>query len=620
MPNENREIIGKTKSVRELLHGIKYSIDYYQREYRWEEKHIVELVNDLTGCFLEDYEEHHLRPQVASYRCYFLGSIIISQRNGENYIIDGQQRLTSLTLLLIYLNNLQKNTKDIVEITNLIFSKKFGTTSFNISVDDRTKCMNAIYNDMEYDENELTESVQNILTRYDDIKNTFPDELKENALSYFIDWLIEKVHLVEIVAFKDEDAYTIFETMNDRGLSLTPTEMLKGYLLANIEDLTKKNHCNELWRKRIEKLKHINKEEDADFIKSWLRSRYARKIRERKKGAKAEDFDKIGTEFHRWTRDNEDFLGLKEQKDFIRFIEEDFCFYSKWYEIICKASRKLTDGLEHIFYNTQIGFTQQHQVLLAPVKKDDTDDIILKKLQAVGVYLDIFLNRRMWNYRNNGYSALSYTIFQLMLSIRNKSLPELIDVLYKRLGKETETFVNSREPFHLHGMNRKHIKHILARMTDYLEKKSGLNSDYKNYVTLRGKNRYEVEHIWANHPERHKDEFGHSNEFDVHRNLIGGLLLLPKQFNASYGDLTYKKKLKHYFGQNILAKSLHPEAYEHNPGFKRFVAESGLNFKPYEEFKKDDLSERQRLYEELAETVWNPELLKGCEAIEDDSK
>ena len=65
-PNENREIIGKTKSVRELLHGIKYSIDYYQREFRWQEKHIVELVNDLSGRFLEDYEEHHIRPQVAS--------------------------------------------------------------------------------------------------------------------------------------------------------------------------------------------------------------------------------------------------------------------------------------------------------------------------------------------------------------------------------------------------------------------------------------------------------------------------------------------------------------------------------------------------------------------------
>ena len=608
--NENREIIGKTKSVRELLHGIKYSIDYYQREFRWQEKHIVELVNDLTGCFLEDYEEHHTRSQVASYGCYFLGSIIISQRNGDSFIIDGQQRLTSLTLLLIYLNNLQSDGGEQVNIDELIYSEDFGEKSFNINVDDRTKCMNAIYNDLDYDENEQTESVQNILVRYDDIKSNFPDELKDKALPYFLDWLIRKVHLVEIVAFKDEDAYTIFETMNDRGLSLTPTEMVKGYLLANIEDLAKKNYCNELWRKRIEKLNHIGKEEDADFIKAWLRSQYAKTIRERKKGAEAKDFDRIGTEFHRWVRDNEGLLGLKEQSDFIQFIEVDFAFYSKWYEAIRKASHKLTDGMEHIFYNAQVGFTQQYQVLLAPISKDDTEETILKKVQAVATYLDIFLNRRMWNYRDNGYSTLSYHMFQLMLGIRNKPLSELTDILCQRLEEEEETFNNSREPFHLHGMNRKHIKHILARMTDYVEKKSGLTSNYKDYVTLRGKNRYEVEHIWANHPERHTDEFKHSTEFDKHRNLIGGLLLLPKQFNASYGDMTYKKKLPHYHGQNILAKSLHPKAYEHNPNFKRFIAEGGLKFKPYEQFKKENLFERQELYEELAEKVWNPELLK----------
>ncbi len=181
----------------------------------------------------------------------------------------------------------------------------------------------------------------------------------------------------------------------------------------NIDDLSKKNHCNELWRERIEKLNHIGKEEDADFIKAWLRSQNAKTIRERKKGAEAKDFDRIGTEFHRWVKDNESLLGLKEQKDFILFLEEDFAFYSKWYETIRKASHKLTEGMEHIFYNAQIGFTQQYQVLLASISKDDAEEVILKKLQAVATYLDIFLNRRMWNYRDNGYSTLSYNMFLL---------------------------------------------------------------------------------------------------------------------------------------------------------------------------------------------------------------
>ena len=106
-----------------------------------------------------------------------------------------------------------------------------------------------------------------------------------------------------------------------------------------------------------------------------------------------------------------------------------------------------------------------------------------------------------------------------------ESIPELTEILFQRLNEEEETFSHSREQFHLHGMNRKHIKHILARMSDFVEQYSGHSSDYLKYVTSRGKKRYEVEHIWANHPERHKDEFEHVTEFEKHRNLIGGLLL-----------------------------------------------------------------------------------------------
>lgn len=45
---------------------------------------------------------------------------------------------------------------------------------------------------------------------------------------------------------------------------------------------------------------------------------------------------------------------------------------------------------------------------------------------------------------------------------------------------------------------------------------------------------YEIEHIWADHPQRHTNEFSHPSDLAEHRNRIGGLLLLPKSFNASY--------------------------------------------------------------------------------------
>ena len=74
------------------------------------------------------------------------------------------------------------------------------------------------------------------------------------------------------------------------------------------------------------------------------------------------------------------------------------------------------------------------------------------------------------------------------------------------------------------------------------------------------------------------DEFSHPSEFQEYRNRVGGLLLLPKSFNASYGDLPYAEKREQYVGQNLLARSLHEGAYNHNPGFKRFIVSSGLAF------------------------------------------
>ncbi len=86
--------------------------------------------------------------------------------------------------------------------------------------------------------------------------------------------------------------------------------VLKGHLLANIADSTQRAAASQVWKTQIAKLQDLGKDEDADGIKSWLRSQHAESIRERKGGAAPQDFDLIGTEFHRWVRDHEDVLGL----------------------------------------------------------------------------------------------------------------------------------------------------------------------------------------------------------------------------------------------------------------------------------------------------------------------
>ncbi len=614
-----RKILGAAHSVSYLL-SQKYRIDYYQRDYKWEAKQIQELIEDLTTRFLLDYEESHERSQVADYGQYFLGSIIISQKDNVRYIVDGQQRLTSLTLILIYLDQLKQNLEDkesVAKITDLIYSIQFGTKSFNLDVSERNPCLQLLIDGENPDTVDQTPSVQNLIHRYNDITEFFPDELREKALPYFIDWLINKVTLVEITTYSDDDAYTIFETMNDRGLSLTPTDMLKGYLLANITDDSSRARADQVWKAQVGKLRELGKEEGADCIKSWLRSQYASKIRERRTGAHPEDFDKIGTEFHRWVRDDRKRIGLQGSEDFSSFITKEFLFFSHAYEFARQKANNYDSDFGSIYFNAQNSFTLQYPLMLAPLQTSDDWKTVKRKMRLVATFIEIMLARRMWNFKAISHSTMQYRAFLIMKGIRGMESDELREDLIRRLsreGSERGDYVDfhTQRAFQLHGINGPQVHRLLARMTEYVEARSDEKYDYDKYANRSTKKGgYQIEHLWANHPERHASEFNTPSEFDAYRNRIGGLVLLPAPHNASYSDMIYSDKVVHYSKENLLACSLHPIAYENNPGFSQFLKATGLPFKPMQDFRKGDLDDRQNLYMELASLCWSPNRLKA---------
>ena len=138
-----------------------------------------------------------------------------------------------------------------------------------------------------------------------------------------------------------------------------------------------------------------------------------------------------------------------------------------------------------------------------------------------------------------------------------------------------------------------------------MKKKSGVASSFTDYVNWGDNVPFEIEHIWANKYRRHQKEFKQRDEFDFHRNLIGGLLLIQRGQNQSFNALTYEKKLPYYLRENLLAQSLHPKSYEKNPNFNRYIKASGLPFRAHKTFSKGDFTERQELYKKICEEIWN---------------
>ena len=246
-------------------------------------------------------------------------------------------------------------------------------------------------------------------------------------------------------------------------------------------------------------------------------------------------------------------------------------------------------------------------MILAAVTPDDDNDTFRDKAGLIAAALEIYFVRRMVNYRNFGYSTVVYTMFNLLMKLRNQPTDEVRQVLVEWLDSEDER-LDGLLQLRLTQRNRWHIHYILARITAWLDGEMDSAGSFGDYFgETNRRHPFEVEHIWADRFDRHTDDFDHPDEFQRHRNRIGALLLLPKDFNASYGAMDYKDKVEHYYGQNPLARSLHPRMYQNNPTFRRLIDTHGLTFTPFPStFTKADIDKRQALYRELAEHVWAP--------------
>ena len=607
-------LIGTTWTVQQLFTGRKYTLPYYQREYAWTEKNVFDLLDDLTSRFLDEFDETHLPKQVSTYKGYFLGPIITSQTEDSSSLVDGQQRLTTLMLLLIQLRHRSKNEKGAPNLDHYIFGDDFGSERFNIDVDERNDAMRALLRDNDFNSaNYCTASVRNINDRYNDIADHLSEELKDNKLICFIYWLLNKVIVIEISAPDEDMALEAFETMNDRGMQLSNTDMLKSYLLSKIGDKKHIDEANQFWRERISDLNELYKNAEADFLKVWLRGKYADTIRERRKGATPRDFDEIGTAFHRWVRNNHKTIGLNRAEDYQRFVNQDFKIMSSRWSAIHQACNQLKPGLEHVYYNSIIGITIQDLPIMAAVTPDDNEATFVLKAQLVASYLDLFVARRIVNYWNYNYSTIAYTIFNLAKEIRNLDLESLRAKLLERAHSVKPSFDGTKD-FGLNYQNGKRIRYLLARMTSWIEQECGKENRFASYVNRYHKDPYQIEHIWPNKIDLYKGEFDKEEDFGKHRNKFGGLLLLPRSFNTSYGAKPYEYKLPHYYGQNLLAQSLHPRTYEYNTGMYYLIERTGLPFKPYPDgFSKEDIDERQELYQKICEQVWDPDRLLAIE-------
>lgn len=612
--------IEKTDSLKTILSKRRFTVDVFQREYRWGRKQIEQMISDLQCTFEEFYNpvEHDNTSVVETYGYYYMGCIICTGGTPTK-IIDGQQRLTSLTLLLIFINNLQKeqanNGYRSVSFEDMIFYDHYGVRSFNIDVEDRKSCFDALMNnDTNYQPE--NESAQNMVDRYNDIVELFPEELKGKTLEFFIYWLMNKVLLLEIDTPSEDEAHTIFLTMNDRGLSLNSAEMMKAYVMQQIAEIDRVD-VNRNWQTTINRIKNASSydssgnvnTEDVEFISTWLRAKYAETLREGKRGAKDEDFELLGEKFHTWVRNNaKSIMKLKKSGDYKSLVMDEMTKVAKLYLRIKEYGTKLSSGYEEVFYNANRDLNYQTMLILSAARNDDAEDIINRKIQMVSKFVDDFASIRIFNFKKVNWNTNKYQIFRIMKEIRNQDCKTIGMILVRAL-RRMEVSIDAIPKFSLNQFSGRYMLHMLARFTSYVNVKMGNPSQFDSYMDRkRNGNTYDIEHILPDDYKSYSNDFSSADEFEKCRQMFGNLIILTRDKNRSYQAMRYEDKVKKYAGDNVLAQALNETAYQNNPQFIKVADEYG--FKSIPRFTKDSISSRATIYLRMAADIWDPNEIK----------
>lgn len=458
---ENK-IDGQGMSVAQVFED-RYVIDYFQREYKWEKKHIEQLLYDLDFAFHESYQDGDTIDDIPNYKPYFMGPYIVSRHHTMYSLIDGQQRLTSLTLLLIYIVKHFPDTRD--DLEKLIYKRSFKKESYNLNIEGRERVMDFLFKDVDFDRTNMSVSEINILSRYSDIEDLFPERLRDSdKIILFSYWLLNKVVLVQILSYSDDNAYTIFETMNDRGFNLTSSEMLKSLLLSKIKDAEVRRRCDQKWKENIQRLVSVDKDCEQDFFRAWLRGRYLINVKD------TSDIDAIGIGFHRWVKNNMKLFKLTSDSKIESLITDELSFYISIFLSI-RVSETSSNGLyTSIFVQNPYGVASSlaYPLYLSVVNQSDLQKDIQEKITLVSKALDTFVVRRILMHQSVGQSSIRGFMYSLILSVRGFAIEDLKDNLtsfldkYATMGQEIKPDVVAHYPY-------KFLRYFQYRVNLYLE-------------------------------------------------------------------------------------------------------------------------------------------------------
>jgi hypothetical protein len=258
-----------------------YSVPDFQREYVWQREQVERLLQDIYDEFYDEEGRLLSGPE------YFLGSIVTCKgQDGTFQLIDGQQRMTTLYLILCVI-------RDLLRTLNAPPSKVLESQIADAATDPRTyEEVERFRVTLQYEDSEgvldkiasggallsaipeKTASVRNILSAYRDIGEFLTTNLDSNPqyLREFHGVLTTRVKLIRIVTPSIANALKVFETINDRGVGLTPMDLLKNLLFMRTSSKDYPR-LKDRWKKLVDTLDKCG-EKALRFLRYYIMAHF----------------------------------------------------------------------------------------------------------------------------------------------------------------------------------------------------------------------------------------------------------------------------------------------------------------------------------------------------------
>jgi uncharacterized protein with ParB-like and HNH nuclease domain len=550
----------------------QFFIPAYQRRYAWGNKQLVELFEDIN---LLDINDSH-----------FLGTILLLTEPHKASInklevVDGQQRIISLSLLLEAIRD------RFVEFDKQEYVHEIGAFVYCQGLD-RKKQNKMILGDLDEPDfskvltlkneedlsNESEIKNKKLLTAYIEFKKRINKFNFEQLYEYYFK-LIYNAIVVRLDTEKARDAYKLFETINNRGLRLSPTDIIKNFLLGHAslvgEDVL--NDVRESWKSVIVSLDGI---ETDNFFRQYLMGVLKRKV----------TFSKLIPEFKKYY-----LTTVKEAEDLPEYKHKEFTEYENGEENnqdeepddnvhiedlkkkAAKAIKKISivafanalkssadmygkivnrtfpakDINRHIYNLQRIESTPAYTFLLMLFQHNIDTKILVKVLKLIEAFM---LRRHISEYR----TAELDDIFSKLTDFDRKNvLSEIKDKLAKHLPRDEE--FETKFAAHSFKRNQERAKYVLEQFEYYLIVDQG------EYVINSG-NEVHLEHIIPQTIDTKKalKEYGDwvtylggeaLNKHQRYVDRIGNYTLLGQKLNIKASNNPFRSKKKEYKKSNI---------------------------------------------------------------------